>query len=133
LSRDELLALAWEADASDEALTQAISRLRKLLGDRKAIETIPRVGYRLTAPVSAAPANTRTPPSQAAPPRASGLLLLLRQPWLGGAALLISAAMIGALLTLWLFGGERTVEREFEVQPAEDRETEFIPQGETEP
>jgi uncharacterized protein YndB with AHSA1/START domain len=46
---------------------------------------------------------------------------------------LILAAATGALLALWLFGGERTVEREFDVQPAEDREIEFIPQGETEP
>jgi DNA-binding winged helix-turn-helix (wHTH) protein len=134
LSRDELLTLAWEADASDEALTQAISRLRKLLGDRKAIETIPRIGYRLTAPVTPAPATIPArPPAPAAPPAADGLASFIRQRWLRSAALLILAAATGALLALWLFGGGRTVEREFEVQPAEDREIEFIPQDEAEP
>ena len=73
LSRDELLSLAWEADASDEALTQAISRLRKLLGDRKVIETIPRVGYRVTAAVTPAPAAVHMlKPTPAVPPGSEG-------------------------------------------------------------
>jgi len=134
LSRDELLSLAFEADASDEALTQAISRLRKLLGDRKVIETVPRVGYRLTASVTPAPAITTPPPAApAAAPASDGFAPPFHKRWLGGAALLVSAATIGGLLALWLFGGVRTVEREFDVQPSEDREIEFIPQEETEP
>jgi len=55
LSRDELLALVWDEDGSDEALTQAVSRLRKLLRDRALIETVPRVGYRLAVHPIAAP------------------------------------------------------------------------------
>lgn len=55
VTRDEFLETAWDNAGSDEALTQAISRLRKILGDSALIETVPRVGYRLAvAPQPAA-------------------------------------------------------------------------------
>ena len=47
VTRDEFLETVWDNDGSDEALTQAISRLRKILGDNTLIETVPRTGYRL--------------------------------------------------------------------------------------
>ena len=47
IDRDTLLDEVWGMDGSDEALTQAISRLRQLLGDRSLIRTEPRKGYRL--------------------------------------------------------------------------------------
>ena len=48
IKREELLTDVWaEEEGSDEALTQAISRLRRLLGDKNMIQTIPKVGYRL--------------------------------------------------------------------------------------
>lgn len=58
--RVELLDTLWPgAPTNDEALTQAISKLRRALGDRgrkrQVIETIRKVGYRLAAPVEAVP------------------------------------------------------------------------------
>lgn len=58
-TRDQLLEAVWDdAYPHDEGLTQAVSKLRKALGDDarqpRFIETIPKVGYRLIAPVSEA-------------------------------------------------------------------------------
>ena len=69
VSREALLDAYWGAgNGSDEALTKAISDLRRLLGDTSGspryIRTVPRLGYRLVAPVSA-PATSavaRRPP-----------------------------------------------------------------------
>lgn len=47
IERDTLLDEVWGDEGSDEALTQAVSRLRQLLGDRSLIQTEPRRGYRL--------------------------------------------------------------------------------------
>jgi len=51
LSRESILNLLWGNSGSDEALTQAISKLRRALGDtrrpHKIIETVPKHGYRL--------------------------------------------------------------------------------------
>ena len=57
LSKDEILEAVWAGDfVGEEALTYSISELRKALGDTARdpsyIETIPRRGYRLIAPVS---------------------------------------------------------------------------------
>ena len=49
IDRDTLLDAVWGDEGSDEALTQAISRLRQVLGDRSLIQTEPRKGYRLVA------------------------------------------------------------------------------------
>jgi len=60
VTRDELLNRIWGDEGSDEALTQAVSRLRRLAGDAALIETIPRVGYQLAVMPEAAtglPAN----------------------------------------------------------------------------
>ena len=131
ISRDELLSLAWDAGASDEALTQAVSRLRKLLGDRTTIETIPRVGYRLTASLADAPAAAAsTPVALTAWGAPGGLLSPVRRRGLRGAGLLVLAATLGALLALWLLGQDRMIEQEFEIQPAERGEIEFIPNDE---
>lgn len=56
VTREELLATVWRGVVvGDDVLTRAISELRKTLGDSPGrggvIETIPRVGYRLAAPV----------------------------------------------------------------------------------
>ncbi len=48
LDRDTLLDRVWGDEGSDEALTQAVSRLRHMLGAREVIQTEPRRGYRLT-------------------------------------------------------------------------------------
>lgn len=62
LSREFLIRTVWENSyVGEEALTQAISRLRKLLGDDalqpKVIQTIPKKGYRLLADVTTLPDN----------------------------------------------------------------------------
>ena len=60
LTREALLDAVWsDGFPNDEGLTQAVCKLRKAFGDRAThstvIETIPKVGYRLVAPVSAQP------------------------------------------------------------------------------
>lgn len=57
VSRDEIVENVWRrAFASDQAITNAIAKLRKTLGDDatrpRILETIPRKGYRLIADVS---------------------------------------------------------------------------------
>ena len=63
VTRDAIIRHVWaDAVPNDEGLTQAISKLRKALGDRPSegnvIQTIPKVGYRLVAPIG----MTRLPP-----------------------------------------------------------------------
>lgn len=47
VTRDMFLELVWDGEGSDEALTQAISRLRRIFSDEYAIKTHPRIGYSL--------------------------------------------------------------------------------------
>ncbi|MFC0633597.1 protein kinase domain-containing protein [Brevundimonas balnearis] len=55
LTRDELLDAVWpDVNVVEASLTTAISKLRRALndGDATLIETVPKIGYRLTAPVA---------------------------------------------------------------------------------
>lgn len=65
VARADLLDAVWGDDASDEALTQAVSHLRRVLGDNarrpSVIETIPKRGYRLLGVVE--PIETAKPAS----------------------------------------------------------------------
>jgi Tol biopolymer transport system component/DNA-binding winged helix-turn-helix (wHTH) protein len=66
LSRDELLDGVWaDVNVNEEVLTRAVADLRKALDDdpRKPryIETIPKRGYRLVAPVCAVEGGARAP------------------------------------------------------------------------
>ena len=81
LTRAALLDAVWsDGLPNDEGLTQAVCKLRKAFGDRAThstvIETIPKVGYRLVAPVSAQPLSSNghleqpEPDDRQAPPRA---------------------------------------------------------------
>lgn len=68
ISRRELLREVWQdRPVSDEVLSRCISLLRSTLGDDPKdpsyIQTIPRVGYRLLAPVSPLGADQAPPPS----------------------------------------------------------------------
>ena len=59
VTREALLARLWHNKVpNDEALTQAVSKLRKALGDSaksgQVIQTVRKVGYRLKGPVSPA-------------------------------------------------------------------------------
>jgi DNA-binding winged helix-turn-helix (wHTH) protein/TolB-like protein len=84
-SRDELLDAVWRgAVVGDDALTQVVIKLRKALGDSY-IETIPKRGYRLIAPV--------TRPDTPVTPRVGS-----RKVWMAGlAAILLAAATAGTL------------------------------------
>lgn len=72
-SREELLAAVWpETFVTDGVLTRAVSELRRALGDDQQsprfIETIPRRGYRLIAPVHWSDALTEREPTIAVLP-----------------------------------------------------------------
>ena len=78
VSRDELLTTVWPGVVvGDEALTQSIIKLRRALGDNPRspsyIETIPKRGYRLIAPVGKSEKRgesaMETPPRLPAPAR----------------------------------------------------------------
>ena len=65
LTRDELISEVWgDAYPADEGLTRNISNLRRLLrqidADQNYIETIPKRGYRLIQPVTAAVTQSNT-------------------------------------------------------------------------
>lgn len=74
ISREELLSLVWPGVVvGDDALTQAIIKLRKALGDEaqspRYIETIPKGGYRLIARVGPPATQGEAPASIAPLPR----------------------------------------------------------------
>jgi Tol biopolymer transport system component/DNA-binding winged helix-turn-helix (wHTH) protein len=77
-TRDELLDEVWgDVTVQEEALTHAVSRLRRAFGDRarsaQYIETIPKRGYRLIAPVRMEPGQVgpgQVEPGQVEPGRA---------------------------------------------------------------
>ena len=90
VSRDTLSAQVWgNVVVTDQAVTNCISELRQYLGDdrsaNRVIETIPKRGYRLAAPVQV----SQPPAASAAPPRPNRLIL--------AAALTVCAtALLGA-------------------------------------
>ena len=91
VAREELLAAVWPGViVGDDALTQAIIKLRKALGDDAHnptyIETISKRGYRLIAPVA---------PKQARPGSKAKVLVAL-------AVTLVSAAIAIPLVGKWL-------------------------------
>lgn len=68
VTREHLFETVWpDVVVSDDVLTRSISELRKMLGDTpqeaRVIETIPRVGYRLVAPVTVDAPGDAAPPS----------------------------------------------------------------------
>jgi adenylate cyclase len=96
VSRDELLAAVWPGViVGDDALTQAIIKLRKALGDDAHkptyIETISKRGYRLIAPVEPDCAEG-APKAGAASPRRAAILVLA----IAAAGLVIALAVVSA-------------------------------------
>ena len=127
VSRDTLLALIWEEDGSDEALTQAISRLRKALGNKSLIETVPRVGYRLTqSPRPLENASALAPAPSAPSSIGQSLIKALKHFQSFGTALL--AGILAAMMVAIWFSRERTLEQEFDILEPDTGEVEFIPQ-----
>lgn len=106
LGREELLDLVWGDEGSDEALTQAVSRLRQLLGDRALIRTEPRKGYRLmTTPRRVREAeriDQQVPVAAAEPPLHP--TRVVRWAFFGG----IAAGLVIAALA-WAFLGPKPV------------------------
>ena len=99
LSRELLIEQAWSGMVvGDEALTSAINKLRKALGDDRLkpryIQTIPKMGYRLVAEVSALPQSS-SPPS---PAGITDSETTRRLPWIAAMVLL---AAVSAGLFLW--------------------------------
>jgi DNA-binding winged helix-turn-helix (wHTH) protein/tetratricopeptide (TPR) repeat protein len=96
VSRDALNRQVWgNVVVTDQAVTNCISELRHHLGDdrsaNRVIETIPKRGYRLTAPVQL----THVEPLQD-PPQASARRLLGSKHWFFAAGLLLATAAVSA-------------------------------------
>lgn len=116
VTRDRLRARLWPADTFvdfEHGLNTAVKKLRATLGDSptnsRYVETIPRVGYRLVAPVETASPTVRKaegdaeatrppmpdfPPDLGKTPRSSGLLSLI------GKFTLVAFLVIAAALVL---------------------------------
>ncbi|SDM01969.1 Transcriptional regulatory protein, C terminal [Maricaulis salignorans] len=111
VTRDEFLETVWDEDGSDEALNQAISRLRRLLGRADLIVTLPRIGYRLA--LDPAPGVLAGLPAGERSSASLGALLsgLDRNSFIAGfVAAVLCCAVLYALF------GTRIVEREFEIR-----------------
>jgi TolB-like protein/DNA-binding winged helix-turn-helix (wHTH) protein/Tfp pilus assembly protein PilF len=91
LPKEEILRRVWPDTFVDEGnLTVQISTLRKLLGDEEGryIETVPRHGYRFTAPVIEKSETSKSGAPVSPPARRSFVLILI------AAAIAISAALL---------------------------------------
>jgi len=107
VGREELLAAVWPGVVvGDDALTQAIIKLRKALGDDahspRYIETVSKRGYRLIAPVATVARVAKPAPNHARP-------ALRRKAYALGAAAIVVAA-VATLVALprlpWPLGSE---------------------------
>jgi len=74
VSRDELMRRAWGVVVSEDAVGRAIARLRTVLGQGGGIgiETIPKIGYRLTGLPDPVPVGPAPEIPAAAPPLPAG-------------------------------------------------------------
>ncbi len=99
VSQGDIEKIAWSGVAvTPDSVYQSIKQLRRALGERRYIETVPRKGYRLIMPVSHGP-PAPAPAESAA--RAKGHRLL----WSASVAL---AAAVGIGVVAWLVGaGEK--------------------------
>lgn len=105
VTKDELLVNVWkDAAVTEDTLVQSISEIRKALGDDaqtpQFVKTVPKVGYRLVAPVetideelAAAP---EPPPPDVLLPDAP--LARTRRTWLRAVTGLIAAGVVGSTL-----------------------------------
>src|SRR3954451_6055921 len=67
VSKTELLDTVWQGAFVEEgSLCNAIFALRKALGDRSYIETVPKKGYRFAAPVALSEASSAPPAAESA-------------------------------------------------------------------
>lgn len=104
VAKEDLFTAVWpETFVTDSAVFRHVSELRRALGDSarnpRYIETVPKRGYRLTAPVSRLPATSSTDfaIAVAGTPAAAGRARWIRTAsWAAGAALLLVS-----LLSMW--------------------------------
>jgi len=101
VGRDELASAVWgRTDVSEASLTQAIMRLRRVVGDASCIRTTPRLGYRWTfeptsersleRPAAADPGSESS--VAASPPRPK-----TRRLWIAAASMLIVAIVASGI------------------------------------
>ncbi|MCL4800966.1 MAG: winged helix-turn-helix domain-containing protein [Burkholderiales bacterium] len=107
VTRDALLAAVWPGVVvGDDALTQAVIKLRRALGDTADepafIETIPKRGYRLIAPVAIVPGAQAPVAAEAAAAGARPPARRRRAPWIASLTALVAA---GAIALAWLVAG----------------------------
>lgn len=123
VSRSELLDAVWQdVEVVENTLTRAVFELRKALGDDARepayIETVPRVGYRLIAPVQAAKDHdqrSRPEESSNAPdalPRSGTRVQRLSVPrWRKWSTQVIAFAIAGLVLVTVAWFGSRDTEQ----------------------
>lgn len=123
LQREELLDRVWGDEGSDEALTQAVSRLRQLLGDRALIQTEPRKGYRLTVqPIAASDVDEPEVTTEEPDARVllRGTVYTSRTVQLAFVSGLILGLMAAAIVALVAWPSPVTVTREITQLPGEE-------------
>lgn len=101
VEREELLDSVWGDEGSDEALTQAVSKLRAVLGDKDLIRTEPRRGYALIATPQAMPRPAT--PVMAEPVAATREQPLVQPTILRAFAIGLIAGVILASITFAIF------------------------------
>lgn len=103
VSKEDLIDKVWaETHVTDDVVTGCISALRKAFEDNPRtpafIQTIPKSGYRLIAPVSLVNGNGQPPVAEIKPSQ--------KPTWLVGAALLVLATTLG----FWLLRPSQTID-----------------------
>ena len=106
VSRDELRKKLWPEDTFvdfEHGLNVSMSRLRKALQDQaeepRFIETLPRIGYRLIAPVEA-PAPDSSSRREEGPRKAAAVKELLMRHWISAATAAGAIAVVAVLFAL---------------------------------
>jgi DNA-binding winged helix-turn-helix (wHTH) protein/tetratricopeptide (TPR) repeat protein len=99
VSQGEIEKIAWSGVAvTPDSVYQSIKQLRRALGERRYIETVPRKGYRLAVPVSH---EMPAPAPAASAPRAQ------RQRLLWGASVAVVAAVAIGIVAWLVRSGEK--------------------------
>jgi len=114
VGRDELASAVWgRADVSEASLTQAIMRLRRVVGDASCIRTTPRLGYRWTFEPTREQSSEPPPAidshgTAAAPAPAPSATRNTRIAWVAGVSMFVLAI---AALAAWWFSTRTATDR----------------------